>query len=387
MKVPKFDVILHAPSTRSILGFHGWVAFSAVFLASLCVQAQPTSPDTVALIRGVVAARENIRSGRMEMTLVESNPKQPKGNTGPVRLNASFDGFNRRMDQYQRSLFIEGGNPTLAEVNQKKLQAMNGDRDAFVAAGLGRWENTHVRSAFDGAQLLQYAEALGAYVKDPSKGTGDYVFDPRILGISIWYTIDMTVANYLIEDQAKSVSLVGHEMINGHQTSHVRLVDKYDQDKNIWIDSEDGFKVYKSELNGPYKKRVVTCSYGTDRKFDLLPDQIEMRERDQFGDTSRVVTITVDKAEYNVPVDPKAWTLAGMGMPLGEMVIDQRIHRVVGHFDGKGLTQNMPEAIRKGKAARWAPLQWGMALSGLIALTVLGAWLFRRKNLLREGVA
>ena len=346
-------------------------------------QAEQAPPDPVALLQGVEAARAKVRSGRMEMRLVEAKPKLSNPGETIVRLNVSFEGVNRRMDQYQRSLFIDGGNPTTTAVNEKKLRAMGEDREAFVAAGLGHWKDTHVRSAYDGAQLMQYSEDLGAYVKDASKGTPDYVFDPRILGISTQYLISKTVPIFLAHHDAKSVSMVGAEELDGHRTWHVRVVGKNDQDRHFWIENSADFKVRKSESISRNSKSTVTARYLEDQTIGL-PKWVELREYDRDDTLSRVVTITVEKAEYNVSVDPKQWTLAGLGMPLGEMVIDQRIHRVVGHFDGEGLTPQLPEAIRKGKAARWAPMYWALAVAGLAGLAVVAAVVVHRLNLLRR---
>lgn len=358
----------------------------ALLIAALIptgVQADPVQPDPVALLRGVEAARESIKSGRLEMSLVESHPKLPRRGDSRVRLNASFEGINRRMDQYQRSLFIDGGIPAVSEANEQKLRAMGEDREAFVRAGLGHWKETHVRSAYDGVQFMQFAEELGAYVKDPSKGSPDYVFDPRILGISTQYLMTQTVPIFLAYRDAKTVSLIGAEELDGHRTWHIRVIGKHDQERHFWIEDSVDFKVRKSEAISRYTKATATSRYDEGRTEVGLPNLVELREYDPTGALSRVVTITVEKAEYNVAVDPKQWTLAGLGMPLGEMVIDQRIHRVVGHFDGEKLTPQLPDAIRKGQAARWKPLHWGMAVTGLVIAAVLAAIFVRRRDLLR----
>ena len=361
-----------------------WILFLIAILISSSAHAQAIPPDPVVLLRGVESTREKIRSGWLEMTLMVSKPRLPKRGNSSTHLIASFEGINRRIDQYQRSLFIDGRTPVASEANEKKLRAMSEDREAFVAAGLGHWKDTHVRSAYDGAQLMQYSEDLGAYVKDPSKGSADYVFDPRTLGITVWYNIDTTVANYLSEDQAKSITLVGPEELDGHRTWHVQIVDQYDQNKHLWIENSEDFKVFKSELIGNYSKLSTTCRYDGSWKKVGMPNWIETREYDGTGTLSEVIKITVDKAEFNRPVDPKQWTLAGLGSPLGKMVIDQRIHRVVGHFDGEGLTPQLPEAIRKGKAARWAPMYWALAVAGLAGLAVVAAVVVHRRNLLRR---
>ena len=45
---------------------------------------------------------------------------------------------------------------------------------------------------------------------------------------------------------------------------------------------------------------------------------------------------------YNVPIDPKAWTLAGLGMPVGTAVTDIRIMQRIGYWTGSKLSENFP---------------------------------------------
>ena len=361
----------------------------AMVVASIALtgRAEATPPDPFALLRGVEASRDQIKSGRMEMTAVLVDPQSPRSDASRIRLKISFDASGRRIDQFDRSLSIDGATPAIAEANGKKLRAMGNDRAEFVRLGLGHWKDTHVRSAYDGMQFMQYAEDQGAYVKDPSKGSADFVFDPRVLGICGQYLMTHSVPTDLAYRHAKSISLVGTEEVAGHPTWHVRVIRKHDLEYHFWIEDSADFVVHKCENIGPNTKVTIASRFDESRRpLAGMPNWVEVRE-DRHGRPYRLLTITVDKSEYNVPVDPGQWTLAGLGMPIGEMVIDQRIHRVVGHFDGQGLTTSLPDAIRKAQESRWRPLHWGMAFTGLIALAVLAAALVRRRDWLREGEA
>ncbi len=355
-----------------------------VVAIGLTGRTEAAPPDPVALLRGVEASRAKIKSGRMEMTAVLVDLQSPKSAETRFLLRTTFNDVGRRMDQFSRALFIDGATPAIAEANGNKLRAMGKDREAFVRLGLGHWKETHVRSAHDGAQFMQYAEDLGARVKDPSEGSGDFIFDPRILGICGDYLMTHTVAGDLGYRGAKAISLVGSEEIDGHPTWRVRVVDKHEREDHFWIDEAADFAVRRHENVNPYTKVAIASHYDEDRGTTPgLPNWVEVRE-ERSGRPFQLLTLTVDKSEYNVPVDPGQWTLAGLGMPIGQMVIDERIHRSLGHFDGQKLTPSLPEAISNAREARWKPLHWGMAMTGLIVAAVLAAGFVHRRNLLRR---
>ncbi len=352
-----------------------------------CHKVDGASPDPIALLRGVEAARESVRSGRLEMTVVQSYPQLPRRGLSTIHLRASFDGASRRYDQRNRNLIIHASGKNDGDESFRRLRAMGEDGEEFVRLGLGSWRDTHVRSAFDGVQYMQFAEDLGAHIKDPSKGAVEFVFDPRTLGINVYSRLDETLASCLGYRDAKSVSLVGEERIAGHQTWRIRVLDKYDQINTFWIESSTGFHVRRTEFELGGVRVIQSSEYADPPTESPLPVKVLNEQFDQNKKLWQVTTFSVDKSEYGVPIDPKVWTLAGLGLPLGEMVLDDRIMRVVGHFDGQGVSANLPEALRKGREAERKPLHWALAVTGLVVLAVGAAVLVRRRNWLREGVA
>lgn len=359
-------------------------------ILSLALIAQPrltcAAPDPIALLRGVENAREEARSGRFEMTVKMTFPQQPKRGEKLTRLVVAFDGSNRRYDQFQRVVMIDASGPDHGVAKQKQIEALGGDPEAVVHAGIGTFKDVHVHSAYDGTQLMQYAEDMGSQVKDPSKGTPDFVFDPRLLGISVWLSLSDDLSDYLAYRDAKSFKLIGREDVAGHPTWHVNVIDHYGQDKHLWVADGEHFRVYRSSLVSPYKRLEVESIYDDLAVKSPLPLAVTARDYDSHGKLSRETRVTVDKAQYNVRVDPKSWTIAGLGMPLGQMVVDERIHRVVGHFDGEGLTPQLPDALRKAKARHWSSVMWLVVVAGGIIGSVLAAAIVQRRGLLRRGI-
>ena len=362
-----------------------WLLILVLIPVVWTVRAEAGPPDPLALLRGVEETRAKLKTGRLEITVISIDYRSLKEQESTCRLEVSFEGDNRRMDQRQRGLFIDGATQTVVDANEKKLRAMGYDREAFVRLGLGHFKETDVHSAFDGIQYLRYSSDLGATIRDPSKGSADYAFDPRILGITANYLITNSVPLVLTFHGAKSVALVGREEVDGHPTWKVYVLGKNEQDRHFWIDDSTNFKVRKFEDLGNLKSTVLS-RYDEDRPEVGVPTWVEVRQ-EWKGQLVERKTFTVDKSQYNVSVDPNKWTLAGLGLPLGQMVSDDRIKQVIGHFDGKGLTSQAADAIEKGREAERKQTYWAIALGGLIALAVVAAVVVKRRNWLREGEA
>jgi len=344
-------------------------------------------PDPIALLRGVEELRRNCQSGKLEFTVKTTSPTNPKSTSSNTRLVAAFDGANRRYDQFQRIVWTKPGNRHGAENDLQRLNQMGGDVEAFVRAGYGEFENVHIRSCFDGVQFMQYTEKMGAYIRDQKQGTPDFVFDPRILGISINFGINSTIANSLFYEKAMAASLVGREAINGKTTWHAHVLDLNGEDRDYWIQDDDTFHVLKYCKRASYENVETVSTYNEQANWPL-PEKVVNREFDmKTGEVTLQTEVTITKADFGTAVDPKLWTLAGLGMPLGKLVIDERIHKVVGYFDGQGLTPDHSGAVKKGREAEKRPLRWVVAVSGLTTLAVVAAVVIKRRGWLRAREA
>src|SRR5262249_55196183 len=150
--------------------------------------------------------------------------------------------------QSQRVLVVNAYGPDAGAASDKRLAAMNYDREAFVRAGLGKWENEEIRSMWDGSNFGQYSKSMGASYRDDRKDTPDLVFDPRLLGLLPYYEMKQTVADCLPYRTAKSVALVGSEPIANRQTWHVCLTSPAGVERHFWIEDREGFRVHKFML-------------------------------------------------------------------------------------------------------------------------------------------
>src|SRR3972149_4815594 len=97
--------------------------------------------DPLALLKGVEAVRLGVSSGRIAWTVTKrSFRSEEREREDILQVRVDFDGDRRRYDQYERILVIDGSGPDGGAAKNKLLDAMGGDRDAFVRAGHGRWE-------------------------------------------------------------------------------------------------------------------------------------------------------------------------------------------------------------------------------------------------------
>jgi hypothetical protein len=60
-------------------------------------------------------------------------------------------------------------------------------------------------------------------------------------------------------------------------------------------------------------------------------------------------------ARFNVPVDPASWTLAGLGMQIGTPVADDRTHRLIGYWNGAGVSESPPRAPKQRSKGQIPP--------------------------------
>ena len=284
---------------------------------------------------------------------------------------------------------VDGSGPDGGADAHKRLETMNGDWEAFVRAGLGRFVDVHIRTAFDGVQLLHFDGEGGANVGDPINAAPDYCLDPRILGITVTYGKDETVSSCLAYREAKSIELVGPEKIDGVLTWHVLVIDKWGSQRHFWIEDAQGFRVRKREQidengGGFFQHWVTLSDYVGNAAEQPLPIKIVTTRFERDGREISELTFHQVRGDYGIAVDPKAWTLAGMELPIGTPVNDSRVHRIVGHWDGEGLSPGFSEAKRKAEAAHWSPLRWDMVLLGGVVLAALAAAVMHRQGWLRK---
>jgi thiol-disulfide isomerase/thioredoxin len=343
------------PGLFTIVDLHPLVALLACLLWFAHATSAPaddetankrTEPDPVQLLRNVEQARLGLASGKLEIAVASTPPGSPKHGADRSVLKIVFDGDNRRFETTLRELSIDGSGPDGGEARRNKLEEMGDDREAFVRLGLGQWQENYYCTAYDGSRLLQSATGgggTGTVIDDPRRGSMRQAFDPRTLGLETFPNLTGTVASFLAYQNARAIALVQPDQASDAKTWHVRVTTRWNEERNFWIDRECPTHVIRFERNalGGKQREVAVSHYADCRPENPLPRLVEV-EQLWNGKPARRVTLEIRDAHYNIPTDPSSWTLAGLNMPIGTPVVNVRIHRRIGYWDGSGLSEELP---------------------------------------------
>ncbi len=324
-----------------------WLAGFILLHALQTSAEEKVSPEAVKLLRDVEAARLRVVSGQFEILVTSTPTAPPKHGTDRNTLKVVFDGQNRRFQTTRRELTIDASGSDGGQARSQKLDELGGDREAFVRLALGRWQETYYCTAYDGARLLQYSSGSGTVIDDPNHGSLQYVFDPRTLGLDTTTSLRHTLASCLGLQNAKSIALIAPKNVTDAKTWHVQVTNKWDAELDFWIDRDCPTHVVRFECSvlGSKQRDVAVSQYADCRPDSPLPHVVEI-ERFWNGKPAHRTMFEVRSARYNIPTDPRSWTLAGLNMPIGTDVSDVRIHRRIGYWDGTGLSEKFPRAAR-----------------------------------------
>ena len=294
-------------------------------------------PDPAGLLQAAIRARERIVSGSVAFQVSTFFPTQRA--TNQWRVAAVFDGAKRRFEQFGREYsYTYDPDPERAKEIQAKADAFGPDRVGAVQAGLLKEFASHHVTIYDGTALMDYWETDGkprATVDDPSRGSAQFVFDPRCLGVSPSLSLLSSLERCLGSDRAGSPQMVGQETVDGAPAWHVRVLS--DPPREIWLEVAHPSRVLKFQ-SGSW---VAVSKYDPATPSNPLPQEVTNSDlRDGVpGFGTRFVQTS---SQFFITVEPATFTLEGLGMKVGTSVVDVRIHRSIGYWTGTGLSENLP---------------------------------------------
>jgi hypothetical protein len=298
------------------------------------------------LLKKVFAARQRIRSGSLEIQRDWWSVFQNQGYTKTNRMvsKISFEGDKRRFDTRQREYaYIENDTQTQTMIDAR-LRELNGDHEAAVNEGLLEGENAHIVTIGDGELLLEFRndnedKGSGGRVKidDLKKGTGNFLYDPRCLGISLdvfKHSLENHIKGF---DRAKSIRLVGGESVNSIPAWHIQVTFE-DWTEDFWLETARTEHVlqYVEDLPGAFDTRTIRSKYSSPN--DVLPCEVIETTVSKGVKRSHSVT-QISHVVYNVAFEADTWTLAGLNMPIGTEITDYRLHLTIGYWNGTGISE------------------------------------------------
>lgn len=311
------------------------VAGGGTLVAELEI-AKSEPPDPVALLQAVKDARARIKSGEMEMETTFFQGER-KYETNRSQLKIRFQGEKRRSEQFVREGSYTLVGPTPGDVSEQKMKALNYDGNAMERLGLLWYRDVHYVRFYDGSNVVKFTEGNDTVIDDPSNAGGEVIFDPRVLGLYDWLPAYLSLERDLPFEGPKSLKVTGKESVAGVQAWHVEVQTKYNERLEYWIDIAQPEHVLKLK----YRGTVLTSKFDSKNPTDPIP--IETYAVESHGGKTRLENrIVRSKTRYNVTVDPESWTLAGLGMPSGTSVQDDRLGRFVGYWNGIALQKSLP---------------------------------------------
>lgn len=299
-------------------------------------------PDARSLFLAVAEARQRINSGSMDLQVTLDRYKDTGKETSQHRLIVLFDGSKRRFDERSRQYaYAYSPNEAKAEEIVKRADSM--DRESAIREGLLEAHEYHEIMATDGATLLKYQEQRGiTSVNDPpttgSVEGGGYFFDARYLGLRTGLPDTRSIEYWLSISKAKSINLVGRESVEGIPAWHVQVPRENGPTLDFWFDAARSDRVLKQSEGNAW----VLSKYDETNPSDPIPVEVRMRASNPDGSPWSDTRFIRSTAQFNMPVDPASFTLAGLGMPVGTSVSDARIHRLLGYWTGIGFSEQPP---------------------------------------------
>jgi len=296
-------------------------------------------PDPVALLKKIAIAREKIKSGEMEFIVAQHDYKW-NIQTNYILLKVVFDGEKRRFEQFQRESAYTSTNPETNKLVDAKRLELGGDDDALAQLGLIKFEDAHYRTFYDGRTITQFDGRADTSIRDPKGGISQYLFDPLTFGLADNLSIGSPVEDFFGYLHAQSISLIGKEMVENITAWHIRVQVAEDWRYEFWIDANHPTHVVKQE--SPNVGTTILAKFDEQNSSDPLPIEVNI-EAHYGGDPRPWETRMIRmNTRYNVPIDPRAFTLAGLEMPIGTSVNDDRIMRRIGYWTGSDLSENFP---------------------------------------------
>ena len=157
-----------------------------------------------------------------------------------------------------------------------------------------------MKQAYDGTIGLQINPFMGS--KDPEK-----MNDEQAKQMKEQAHFEGKLANY--KEQGSTVELLGKEDMEGTEVYKIKLVEKDSAITNYYIDA-NSYLVLKEAMKRKIKEKEVNIEtvMGDYKSEDgyIMPHSIETKSEDAMMGSQK---ITIEKVEFNVPVDDSIFTM------------------------------------------------------------------------------
>ncbi|MDR2705355.1 MAG: hypothetical protein LBC02_06220 [Planctomycetaceae bacterium] len=179
------------------------------------------------------------------------------------------------------------------------------------------------------------AKSVNLVTSKSINASGADTYDPRMIGLTDVMTQTTSVTDCLLYTRRKNFSTQITEL-NGKKV-HSVVCDDGDDHWEFFIE-EPGFRILKQTFESPYIDIQIDAEYSNPKVFPF-PSQVKILRKE--GKEKKVVrfnrTITVTNFEEKKSFPPETFTLASLNLPINATVMDYRINRTIGYWDGEKL--------------------------------------------------
>jgi hypothetical protein len=298
-------------------------------------------PDPITLVKGVESVREQIPPSRLRLRVYTQTKQVTNDNYFWVLFNGERRYFNRT-----------SGLPT--------------------------------RIMFNGSEVIMAQPSIDNKIyyvnlRNLDMDTADCLFDPRVLGIAVFFSWKYTIQSCLGLNYNSKIELIGKEQVDDKNVWHIRTIRERDgYIKDFWID-DNNFKVYKCVnyvSNNTNQIDSIAKSYYENEEYPWLPSRVDMELNSRIK-----YIVEILKAEPNVKIPENQWTLSGMEIPKNSPVLDERTRKLIGFWDGKRLIPDADESKPIPNVSFGRPIiLLILILLSVVPLTVVIIRNFRRKH-------
>ncbi len=270
-----------------------------------------TTPSPQALLRGAEAARSSHKSIVARFDFEQTSPKP----AAKFNCLVEVDGLKRRFETFSSAGYSGG---VVLVLNDEEVHSFARDK---------------------------YADVRLSDMKYVVNTAGDLAFDPRILGLSDLLTADTTLKECIWYQNVKSLEVLGKEKINGVDAWRVRAKSN-GATSDYWIE-EPGFRIHQRSIQWGNYETIIKSEFAENDTATPFPSRVEIVRKDNNGLLER--RITVNSVEVDTNIAPDRFTLSSMNLPLNTMIVDYRIQRLAGYWDGKGISESPADPVEDPK--------------------------------------
>jgi len=206
---------------------------------------------------------------------------------------------------------------------------------------------------------------------------GDIAFDPRLLGLSDILPNSLTLEQSLWKTAWKDMKVVGQEKLGDVEVWRVSIP-RGNTTAEFWIE-EPSFRVHRKSISTG--ESVTTIDSKFDSKESLWPFPSDVRCV-RTGGLSRGYVVEEFSAGENIPLS--RFSLESFGLPLNTAIVDYRVNRNVGYWNGESISPN-PQYSVETPVAPNSPkprksFQGTLIAINIVLVLIAAVWFWKRRS-------